>query len=488
MEEGGRPAASCQHRTQSFKGVFVAIQADKHYDLIIIGTGSGNSIPGPEFEDKKIAICEEGTFGGTCLNVGCIPTKMYVYAADVATEIKEAAKYGLSAELTGVDWPAIVERVFANRIDKIAQGGEAYRRGDETPNIDVYDGHSTFVAERTIRTKDGDKEVIISGDEIVIAAGARPAVLPVIEQSSVTYYTNNDILRMPALPATMTIMGGGFIAAEFAHVFSALGVDVTVINRSETLLRHLDAEVSQRFTELAAKRWNLRTGRTVDSAVEDERGVTLTLDDGSTVTSEVLLVATGRTPNGDLLDLDKAGVEMDGKRVKVDQFGRTTAAGVWALGDVSSPFQLKHVANAEMRAVRHNLLHPEDLRPMPHDVVPSAIFTHPQIATVGLTEEQAREKAAAEGFEITVKVQNYGDVAYGWAMEDSTGFAKLIANKNNGQLLGAHIIGPQASTLIQQLITAMSFKIDVRELATQQYWIHPALPELTENALLGLEF
>ncbi|APT84987.1 mycothione reductase [Corynebacterium aquilae] len=456
----------------------------QHFDIVIIGTGSGNSIPGPEFEDKSIAIIEKGVFGGTCLNVGCIPTKMYVYAADVAREIQEAARYNLQATYEGCEWSKIVDRVFTERIDKIAAGGEQYRRGNETPNITVFDGHARFTGPKTVSTKDGDKEVLVSGDTIIIATGARPTVLPVIEQSGVTYYTNENILRLPQLPSSMVVLGGGFIAAEFAHVFSSLGVDVTVINRSPRLLKHLDVEVSDRFTELAQQQYTCKLGRTIDQARDVDGGVELVLDNGEKVQAEVLLVATGRTPNGDQMDLDKAGIEMDGPRIVVDDFGRTTADGVWALGDVSSPYQLKHVANAEMRAVKHNLLHPEAMKKMPHDLVPAAIFTHPQIATVGLTEQEARDA----GINVTVKVQNYGDVAFGWAMEDTTGFAKLIADRDSGRLVGAHIIGPQASTLIQQLITVMAFDLDVRKVASEQYWIHPALPELIENALLGLEF
>lgn len=452
----------------------------KHYDLIIIGTGSGNSIPGPEFDDQSIAIVEKGAFGGTCLNVGCIPTKMFVYAADIATEIREAAKYNLSASLTGVDWPAIVDRVFAQRIDPIAAGGEAYRRGEETPNIDVYAEHARFVDKRTIQVG----EETISGERIVIATGARPSVLPVIAESGVDYYTNENILRLPALPKTMIIQGGGFIAVEFAHIFASLGVQVTITNRSPILLRKADETISQRFTEIAAEQWNLKLGRTVTAATQDARGVTLTLDNGEQLTGEILLVATGRTPNGDHMDLARGGIEMDGERIKVDEYGRTTAAGVWALGDVSSPYQLKHVANAEMRAVRHNLLHGDDLRPMPHEHVPAAVFTHPQIASVGMTEAEAKQA----GLDVTIKIQNYGDTAYGWAMEDTTGFAKLIADRKTGRLLGAHYLGPQASSLIQQLITVMAFDLDVREVARNQYWIHPALPEVTENALLGLDF
>lgn len=456
-------------------------QVDEHYDLIIIGTGSGNSIPSPDFDDKKIAIVEKGRFGGTCLNVGCIPTKMYVYAADVALAAREAGRLGLDAQVNSVDWDSIVERVFHNRIDQIADGGEAYRRGDETPNITVYDQHARFIAPKTLQIGDS----VISGEEIVIATGSRPQVPEVFSNSGVRFYTNEDVMRMDTQPKKLIVVGGGFIAMEFAHVFDGLGTEVTIVHRREQLLRFLDKDVSDRFTELAKKRFPFVQGSTESVEQTESGGVRLLLDSGETVEADAVLVATGRIPNGDQMDLDKAGVKMreDG-RVKVDEYGHTTAEGVWALGDVSSPYMLKHVANAETRAVQHNLLHPEDLRSMPHDNVPSAIFTHPQIATIGLSEQQALDA----GFDITVKIQNYGDVAYGWAMEDTTGFAKLVADKKTGKLLGAHIIGPDAATVIHPLITAMSYSLDMRDFAQQQYWIHPALPELIENAVLGLEW
>ncbi len=170
----------------------------------------------------------------------------------------------------------------------------------------------------------------------------------------------------------------------------------------------------------------------------------------------------------------------------VDEYQRTSARGVFALGDVSSPYQLKHVANHEARVVRHNLLcdwdDTESMAVTDHRFVPSAVFTDPQLATVGLTENQA----IARGFDISVAVQDYGDVAYGWAMEDTTGIVKLIAERNSGCLLGAHIMGYQASSIIQPLIQAMSFGLTATEMARGQYWIHPALPEVVENALLGL--
>lgn len=452
----------------------------EHFDLVIIGTGSGNSIPSPEFDDQKIAIIEKGTFGGTCLNVGCIPTKMYVYAADVALAARTGERLGVSAHVDSVDWNGIVSRVFHNRIDQIAQGGEAYRRGDKTPNITVFDQHARFIGPKTLQVGND----VVTGEQIVIAAGSRPVLPEPYANADVPVHTNEDIMRLPKQPESLIVVGGGYIAMEFAHVFDGLGTKVTVVNRSETLLRFLDTDLSTPFNQLARERFDVRigTGTSLEAAGS---GVQLTLDTGEVLEADAILVATGRRPNGDQMDLENSDIEIheDG-RIKVDEFGRTTCEGVWALGDVSSPYMLKHVANAEQRAVQHNLLHPEDLQPMPHEHVPAAIFTHPQIATVGLTEDQAKK----QGYDVAVKVQRFGDVAYGWAMEDSTGLCKLVADRATGRLLGAHLMGPQASTLIQQLITAMAYDVDMRTFARTQYWIHPALPEVVENAVLGLDW
>jgi mycothione reductase len=462
----------------------------EHYDLTIIGTGSGNSIPDPgvdpRYAEMRIAICEQGTFGGTCLNVGCIPTKMFVYAAEVAQTIRHAKTYGVDATIDGVRWRDIVSRVFG-RIDPIAQGGEDYKRG--LPNVEVYRSHTRFGPTQpdgryTLRTEAGQE---FTSDKVVIAAGSRINVPPAIVDCGVHYETSDTVMRIPELPAHLVIVGGGFVAAEFAHVFSALGVQVTIVVRGDGLLTHCDETICHTFTDLATKKWDVRTHENVIGSHNDGDSIVLELDDGKTITADMLLVATGRIPNGDMLNAELAGVEVtDGGLVVVDDYQRTTARGVYALGDVSSAWQLKHVANHEMRVVRHNLLRDWDdtaaMVASDHRFVPSAVFTDPQIATVGLTETQARD----EGFDIVVKVQNYGDTAYGWAMEDTTGIAKVIADRNTGTILGAHILGYQASSLIQPLIQAMSLGQTVEEVAKGQYWIHPALSEVIENALLGL--
>ncbi|MFD9662730.1 mycothione reductase [Rhodococcus sp. NPDC059968] len=455
-----------------------------HFDLAIIGSGSGNSLPDERFADKKVAILEEGTFGGTCLNVGCIPTKMFVYAAEVARTVGNSAKYGVDAQLEGVRWPDIVKRVFG-RIDPISAGGERYR-AEDSPNTTLFRGHATFVGPRTLDTGTGET---VTADQVVIAAGSRPIIPDAVRESGVRYYTNDDIMRLPELPERMVIIGAGYIAAEFAHVFSALGTRVSLIARSSHLLRHLDEDVSRRFTDLAQKKWDVHRGSAVAAVRRDGDGVAVELEDGTVVSGDVLLVATGRQSNGDAIGAAAGGIDLDDEgRVVVDDYQRTSAEGVFALGDVSSPYQLKHVANHEARVVRHNLLQDawkdtSGLRASDHRFVPAAVFTDPQIAHVGLTEAEAREA----GWDITVKVQAYGDVAYGWAMEDDEGLCKVIAERGTGRLLGAHVIGAQAPTVIQPLIQAMSFGLTAQQMARGQYWIHPALPEVVENALLGLD-
>lgn len=455
------------------------------YDLAIIGTGSGNSILDERYADKRVAICEQGTFGGTCLNVGCIPTKMFVYAAEVAQTIRGAARYGIDAHIDRVRWDDVVSRIFG-RIDPIAVSGEDYRRA--APNVDVYGRHTRFGPVQPdgrylLRTDDGDE---FTAEQVVIAAGSRPKIPPAILDCGVEYHTSDTIMRIAELPEHLVIVGGGFVAAEFAHIFSALGVRITLVIRGGTLLRHLDDTLCKRFTRIASSKWEMRAHRNVIGAHHGGSHIMLELDDSSTLSTDMVLVATGRMPNGDLLDADQAGVDVTGTRIVVDEFQRTSARGVFALGDVSSPYELKHVANHEARVVAHNLLCDwDDVDAMvatDHRYVPAAVFTDPQIASVGLTENDA----VAKGFDVSVKIQDYGDVAYGWAMEDTTGIVKLVAECGTGRLLGAHIMGHQASSIVQPLIQAMSFGLTAQQMARGQYWIHPALPEVVENALLGL--
>jgi len=459
-----------------------------HYDLVIVGTGSGNSILDSRFAGWKTAIVEKGTFGGTCLNVGCIPTKMFVHTADIAATPAKSSRFGVDEQLERVRWTDIRDRIFG-RIDPIANGGLEYRAAHaDNENVTVYQGVGWFTGQKELSVSFTDErpDEVITADRFVLAAGSRPKIPEIDGLSEVEYHTSDTVMRIDALPRRITIIGGGYIAAEFAHVFASLGVQVTIVGRSNALLRGEDEDVSARFTELARERFDVRLDRKFSRV--SQTGETITLEvEGPTgpesIESDLLLIATGRIPNSDLLNLEATGVSTtDNGRVEVDDYQRTSVEGIYALGDLSSPYELKHVANHESRVVQHNLLNPEQPIEADHRFVPHAVFTSPQVASVGLTEQQAREK----GVTYVVSHQDYAGIAYGWAMEDTTGFAKLLADPSTGKLLGAHIIGPQASSVIQPLIQAMSFGLDAKSMARGQYWIHPAMPELVENALLNL--
>ena len=468
-----------------------------HYDIALIGSGSANSFPGPEFAGRSIVQIDRGVgpdhvFGGTCLNLGCIPTKMFVHTANLAHTPAESARFGVTEQLRHVDWPAIRDRIFG-RIDPITAGGEQYRaEHEDNANLTLLRGTARFLDRRTLQVSGHDgSERTISADTIVLGAGSRP-VLPEIDGLAESRpHTSDTIMRIAQLPASLAILGSGVIAVEMAHIFASLGVEVTLIARSAQLLRAADADVSARLTEILGDRLRLETELSTTSVRRTGEGIELRgLRDGAEVTvqAEELLVAVGRRPNSDLLDVAAAGIDTaeDG-RVRVDEHQRVLGAGevlegLWAFGDLSSAEQLKHVANHEQRIVRHNILHPEQLRRSDTMPIPSGVFTHPQIAWVGLDEESARRS----GRRVKVAVQEYASIAYGWAMEDTTGFAKIIADAETTEILGAHLIGPEATTLVQLLIQAMSTGQTARDIATTQYWIHPAMPELIENALLQL--
>ncbi|WP_419925795.1 mycothione reductase [Candidatus Poriferisocius sp.] len=447
----------------------------ENFDLVVVGTGSGNSVLTPDFDDWRVALIERDTFGGTCLNRGCIPSKMFVYAADMAHQAGHTGPLGVDTSLDGVRWPEIVDRVFG-RIDPIAQGGEDYRHSLD--NVTVFNGDARFTGHKMLEVN-GQQ---ITGNHIVLAAGARPFIPPIPGLDEIPYHTSDTVMRLETLPDRMVILGGGYIAAEMGHVFDAMGVSVTIVNRSERLLRAEDEDISAAFTEIATQRMDCALGSPIVGVSQSGSQVTVSTE-ARNVTGDVLLVATGRVPNGEQLGVTRSDIELDDDGyVVTDEFLRTGVDGVWALGDICHAAQLKHTANEDTRAVAHNIAHPDDLRAPDHSGIPHAVFAYPHVAAVGATEQSLR----AEGRPYLRALRPYSDTAYGWAMEDTASFAKVLADPDTRLLLGAHIIGPQAPTLIQQLIQGMQFGLTVDQMARGQLFIHPALTEVVEQALLEL--
>jgi mycothione reductase len=446
----------------------------ERYDLIIIGSGSGNSIP-DYLADWRIAIVERGTFGGTCLNVGCIPSKMFVVPADKALEAQQSAKLGIDIQFNGADWNAIRDRVFG-LIDDISAGGRDYR-ATGTANVTLIEGTARFVAEKVLDVE-GRR---ITAPNILLAAGARPVVPPIPGLVETGFHTSDTIMRLDELPDHLGIIGGGFISVEMGHVFSSLGSKVTLMNRSNGLLRGFDHEIAARFTEIFADRVDLHLGHVPTKVSRRDDGRIEIICAGEELVVDELLVATGREPNSDLLDVDTAGIECHHHgTVRVDETMATNVAGIWAIGDVANSYQLKHLANAEAGVAFWNIAHPDGIRRQSYKAVPGAVFSNPQVASVGLTEHQAVDA----GLPIKVGRRDYAETAYGWALVDETSFAKVIVNTRTGLFVGAHIIGPHSATLIQPIIQAMELDTPAEAVARSVFYIHPALTEVIENAIL----
>ncbi|KMO76580.1 mycothione reductase [Mycolicibacterium chlorophenolicum] len=451
------------------------------YDLVVIGAGSGNMVVDDQFADLDVAIIDDRQFGGTCVNYGCIPSKMLSYTAQVADTVRTASRFGVDAGTPHMRWSDVRDRVFG-RTDAVAAQGEQGRRDSDF--VTVYNGHARFTGPRRLEVATADGTVEIEAERIVIAAGSRPVVPEAVADSGLPYETSDTVMRRDAPPDHLAVLGGGYIAAELAHVFAAAGSRITIIEKSGRLLGGpQDDAVRQVYTDLVRDTYDVRCGTELVGISGRPGDLTIELDDGSSVQADTLLVAAGRRSNSDRLDVEKAGIDThDDGRIAVDRYCRTSAEGVFALGDVSTPIPLKHVANREAAVVRHNLQHPDDLHAISHDLVPSAVFTDPQIASIGRTEDDCRR----DGLDYRVGVAEYPDVAYGWAMEATVGLCKVLAEPG-GAILGAHLIGAQAASLIQIFVVAMNFGVPAPELARRPYWIHPALSEVVENALLNLQ-
>ena len=450
------------------------------FDLMVIGSGSGVEVSSEAAErGLSVAVVEEGPFGGTCLNRGCIPSKMLIHCADVMETIQTADKFGIQARVDGVDWGFIIQRV----VDEIDGDARAIEEGNrQTPNITVIKGRGRFVGDKTLEVN-GDR---IRAETVVIGAGARPRVPEISGIARVPYVTSDEALRLPEQPRRLTIVGGGFIAAEMGHFFGALGTEVTIIQRGPSLVQQEDRDISRRFTEVFQRRFRLLLNAHVIEASTrgDEISIVVSRDgDTEAIGCDSLLIAAGRIPNADLLDVETTGVEVDqGGFIKVDENLQTGVPGIWALGDIVGKNLLKHSANLEAAYVANNIFNPDRMVAVNYHAMPHAIFASPQVGGVGLTEQEAEELSIP----YAAATYDYYDTAYGASIEDRDGFVKVLAHRETQEILGCHIIGTDASTLIQEVVNAMRMGLST-DAITQSIYVHPALPEVVQRAFGALE-
>jgi mycothione reductase len=450
----------------------------QEYDVIVIGSGSGMGIVSDALEDGlKVALVDRGPLGGTCPNLGCIPTKVLVYPADRVMEIREAAKLGITARIEKIDFGAVMAHM-RQYVGEILDGAKQRIVSDD--NFTFYNGQGRFVAENTIEVN-GEQ---IKAERIAIVCGTRPVVPPIPGLDGVEYITNGGALALTELPESLIIIGGGYIAVEFGHFFEAMGSRVTMIEMMDRLVTSEEPEISDLLLTELRKRMEVLTGTRAVEVKRTPTGVTVVTQDGDGQTREIsaamLMLAVGRRANTDTLDLDKTGVKLDPRGyVEVDEYLESSHPGIYASGDANGQQMFTHMANYEADVVSHNMLR-EKSQKVDYRAAPHAAFTYPQIASVGL-----RQAEAAKDHHILIGQARYRDVVKGEAMQEEHGFAKAIVDAETDTILGFHIIGPYAPILIQEVTGVMAGGGTVEDIFKAIH-IHPALPELIQSTLGSL--
>ncbi|MFW9982038.1 MAG: dihydrolipoyl dehydrogenase [Candidatus Thorarchaeota archaeon] len=458
----------------------------KEYDLIVIGSGAGMNVASGAYEQGlKVAVVENGPMGGTCLNRGCIPTKILTYVADIITQARHLEELGVKIKIEKIDYPWIMKRM-RNEVDSDSRTqGESVEAAE---GIDWYRGTGAFVDDYTMEV-DGKR---IRSRNIIIAAGSRPLIPNIKGLDKVEYLTNDEALHLMDQPKSMLIVGGGYIATEFGHFFSAVGTDVTIVGRNPYLVKNEDPDVSKILEQELSKRMNVHTNHEVIE-VREEDGLKVVVaenrNNGKKVEfrGEVLLIASGRRSNADLFKPEKTGVETDKNGwVKVDKHFRTTKKGIWSFGDAIGKYQFRHVANDESQIVWYNLVRTlnaqhegeePELLTMDYHAVPRAVFSYPPIATVGMTMKEAKDS----GHNLLVGEGNYSIGAKGFAMGDPASLTRVIVDADSRMILGATIIGPYAPILIQEITNLMYTPEGTFQPMYQAMHIHPALPEIVQR-------
>jgi dihydrolipoamide dehydrogenase len=449
----------------------------EEYDLIVIGSGAGMNVASNAIQlGMRVAVVEHGLMGGTCLNTGCIPSKILLYPADVIRELDEAKVIGVEGTITKVDLPLMMRRM---RTFVEEDRGQMEFSVDAVEDLRWYRETGEFVGDHQLKVgKD-----TITAPKIVIASGARALVPPIEGLRETGYIDHVSVLQLDALPESLIIIGGGYIACEYGHFFSALGTTVTLLEMMPRLLLGEDPEISGVVERRFSKYAEIHTNHEVVKVAKkgDQKVVTtLNREDNKThdFTANEIMLAAGVRSNSDLLKPEKTGVETDEHGwIKVNKYLETTKPDVWALGDALGKHMFRHTANYEAQVVWMNAF-TDHKHPVDYHAVPHAVFGYPQVGGVGLTEEQAK----AAGYEILVGRAEYMDVTKGYAIGEEDGLVKVVVEQDTGRILGCHIVGSHGAILVQQIVYLMNAgEQDYIPLADSQV-IHPALSEVVINA------
>lgn len=445
------------------------------FDLIVVGGGSGTKVADVAADQGlDVAVVEPGPFGGACLTRGCIPSKALLHRADVAECIQSSESLNISAEITDIDLGSMTNEINAT-VTEMAEEQESRLR--ESDSYTVYKTEGTFIDDRTLQVNDEQ----IRGEKVIVAAGLRSLIPPIDGIDAIDYLTSTEALRLDERPDHLLVIGGGYIAAEMSHLYGSLGVEITIISRSDALIDNQDDDISETFTSIFEGKYDVYTGyeATTVSQADGTIAVQAESADGNEieVTGDELLVATGREPNTDTLAVENAGIETDDQGfVKTNEYLETTAENVWALGDIAGKPLFKHAADLEARYVATNALE-DETQEVDYTGLSHAVFSSPQVAHLGKTEQELEESNT----DYASGRYEYADAPMGMALKAEDGFVKVLADPEDGTILGCHILGPHASMLIHEVVGVVSnggTTTDVTELIH----VHPALNEVLRGA------
>ncbi len=453
----------------------------KKYDVVVIGAGDvGLGVAfKASYSGLKTALIDKGNVGGTCVNTGCVPSKTLIHVADRIMEIRGTAQLGIHAEARGMEFSKIMERM--RRV--VASGRNGIRaaiKGAE--NIDFYHSECHFLNGHTLRS--GNEK--IQGKKIFIASGSRPAIPPIKGLDTVQYLTNETVLDLHHRPKSMIIIGGGYVGLEYAHFFSAIGTNVTILDNRTRILPFEESEISDLLKNEMSKRMEMHLGVEVRQVRKEGKGYSVLVKDMACgkekeIKGEQVMVAAGRKSNADTLKVDRAGLETDEKGfIRTDDYLRTNKRHIWAVGDAIGKAMFTHAGDMMAEIAWHNATERKKRR-MDFGAVPHAVFVFPQIASVGMTEEQARKSR-----QVLVGKAMYSDTVMGETMAEEKGFGKAVVEKDTNRILGFHIIGPHAAILIQEVVNAVAKKADVQSVTGAMH-IFPALSGLITEVFDNLE-
>jgi len=458
----------------------------KEYDLISIGTGSAMNIVGVMIQKNpqmKVAVIDKDEPGGICLTRGCIPSKMLLYPAELVRTIGRAGELGIDVDIRKVDFRGVMERMrtlIYKDINMIRQGLS------HSKNIDYYPATAEFISPYTLKVSDET----ITSKMIFLCTGSKPILPPIKGLDEVGYLTSDTALTMNQLPRSMAIVGGGYIAAEYGHFFSAMGSKVSIIGRNPQFLKQEEPEVSALAKKELGKHMTILTNHEVREAEKTSTGekrlFAMSRQNGERVviTADEMLIATGRGPNTDVLHPERGGIKTDKTGwIIVDEYLETSQPNIWAFGDANGKHLFKHVANYESLVVYYNAVLNKKMKADYH-AIPHAVFTYPEIGSVGLKEKEAIEKYGEDN--VLIGMYRYENTAKGEAMGVKEYFVKVIVEKEPMKIVGAHIIGPYASVLIQEIINLMYTPKQSAEPIINGMHIHPALNEVVERAFRSL--